>query len=130
MELAYLAILAAPALIQLYSRRIARIALACAGAALLLMGATGFTLQLTQMLIIFSSIILLLDPASDPRVLSLTTLVGVAPLPGNLPLTTLALIFVAALAAKMSHGRAALYALIAIPLSIILGYLGDRKSVV
>jgi hypothetical protein len=123
-ELAYLAILAAPALIQLYSRRIARIALACAGAALLLMGATGFTLQLPQMLIIFSSIILLLDPASDPRVLSLTTLVGVAPLPGNLPLTTLALLLVAALAAKGSHGRAALYALIAIPFTIIFSYLG------
>ncbi len=125
MEPAYLAILAAPALIQLYSRRFARIALACAGAALLLMGATGsLTLQFPQMLIIFSSIILLLDPASDPRVLSLTTLVGVAPLPGNLPLTALALLLVAALAAKKSHGRAALYALIAIPLTIILGYLG------
>lgn len=125
MELAYLSILAAPALIQFYSRRIARIVLACVGAALLLIGVTtSLTLQLPQMLIIFSSIILLLDPASDPRVLSLTTLVGVAPLPGSLPLTALALILVAALAAKKSHGRAALYTLITIPLTIILGYLG------
>jgi hypothetical protein len=121
----YQALLAVPALIYLYNKRSARILLVAMQALLLVLHATGFyQLQLQQILVIVVSMILLIDPVSNSQLLALVTLIGVTPIPGNLPLVALALLLVLALSARKNQGRIGLYVIIATSLTFILEYLG------
>jgi hypothetical protein len=121
----YQALLAVPALIYLYNKRSARILLVAVQALLLVLHATGFyQLQLQQILVIVVSMILLIDPVSNSQLLALVTLIGVTPIPGNLPLVALALLLVLALSARKNQGRIGLYVIIATSLTFILEYLG------
>ena len=121
----YQALLALPALIYLYNKRSARILLAAVQAILLVLHTTGFyPLQLQQILVLVVSLILLIDPVSNPQLLALVALIGVTPLPGNLPLVALALLIFLALSTKKNQGRIGLYVIIALSLTLILEYLG------
>jgi hypothetical protein len=121
----YQAILVLPALIYLYNKRSARILLAAVQAILLVLHATGFyPLQLQQILVLVVSLILLIDPVSNPQLLALVALIGVTPLPVNLPLVALALLVVLALSSKKNQGRVGLYVIIALSLTLILEYFG------
>jgi len=112
-------------LIYLYNKRSARILLVAVQALLLVLHATGFyQLQLQQILVIVVSMILLIDPVSNSQLLALVTLIGVTPIPGNLPLVALALLLVLALSARKNQGRIGLYVIIATSLTFILEYLG------
>ncbi len=124
MEPVYLAALTVPVLIQLYSKRAARIVLALTLSALIALGVTSSTPQFGQVFILASAVIILADSSSDPRLLSLVALVGVAPLQANLQLGALVLLLVVTMAARGSHGRMALYALFTLVLTLILDYLG------
>lgn len=112
-------------MIYLYNKRSARILLVAVQALLLVLHATGFyQLQLQQILVIVVSMILLIDPVSNSQLLALVTLIGVTPIPGNLPLVALALLLVLALSARKNQGRIGLYVIIATSLTFILEYLG------
>ena len=65
-----------------------------------------------------------MDPASNPPLLLLITLIGLAPFPENLSLVALAFILVVAMIIGKKHGRIGLYALIALPLMLLLQFLG------
>ena len=112
-------------MIYLFNKRSARILLVAVQALLLVLHATGFyQLQLQQILVIVVSMILLIDPVSNSQLLALVTLIGVTPIPGNLPLVALALLLVLALSARKNQGRIGLYVIIATSLTFILEYLG------
>ena len=121
----YQAILALPALIYIFNKRSTRILLAAVQVILLVLHGTGFyPLQAQQILVLVVSLILLIDPVSNSQLLALVALIGVTPLPGNLPLVALVLLVVFALSARKNQGRIGLYAIIALSSVLILEYLG------
>ncbi len=117
--------LAVPTSAHTYNRRAARLLVAAAELILLLLMVAGFLPSgLQQILVLGVSLILLVDPASNPLLLLLVTLIGLAPLPENLSLTVLVIILIAAMMVGRKHGRVGLYALMALPLMLVLQYLG------
>jgi len=120
----YQALLVIPALVYFYNKRVATISLAAIQILLLSLSIAGFvTLQFPQILIILACLVLLTDPGSNPQLLSIVTLISMVPLPGTLPLVSLALFIFIALSAKRCQKTLGLYMLIIIPLTFILQYL-------
>ena len=121
----YQALLVIPALTYFYNKRLARIFLAAIEIILLSLNLTNLvTLQLSQVIVVVASLILLMDPGSNPELLSIVTFISTIPLPQSLTLVSLALFLFVALAVKRCQKRFALYVLIVIPFTLILQYFG------
>ena len=121
----YQVLLALPALAYLMNKRAARLLLMAVQLLLLVLHMAGFyPLQLQQILVLVASLVLLLDPMSNPQLIALVALIGVTPLPGITPLVALTLLLVVALSMRKSHGRVGLYSIVALSLALVLEYSG------
>ena len=117
--------LVAPALLYLYNRRMAKALLGLSLVILLGTGAIGYVvLGFDQIVILVVSLALLADPEINPLMLSLVSLLSTLGLPGYLPLFSITILVFLALSAKEAQGRVGLYALLAMPLMLILQFLG------
>jgi hypothetical protein len=118
-------LLLAPPLLYLFNRRIARILLALVLVLFLIMGGIGYApLGFDQVVILVTSLALLVDQEINPQMLSLVSLVSILGLPGYLPLFSMIILIFLALSAKGTQGKIGLYALIVMPLTILLQVLG------
>ena len=123
--------LAAPALLYLYNRRMAKVLLGLILVILLGTAAIGYVvLGFDQVVILVVSLALLADPEINPLMLSLASLLSTFGLPGYLPFFSITILVFLALSAKKAQGRVGLYALLAMPLTLILQFLGLQFAVI
>ena len=124
-------LLLAPALLYFFNRRIARIVLALILTILLGMGMVGYVqLRFDQVVTLVATLLLLIDSEINSEILSLISLTSVIGLPGYLPLFTIIILVFLALSAKGQQGRIGLYAMLAMPVTLLLEFLGYQFAAI